>query len=485
MDGVRVIGSDNHKLNLGEIMSNKVPIGKKIVYGIGEIGNTNLYMFYYAFFIFFLTDVAGINPAFAGIISMIGILWDAFTDPWIGSISDNAKLKSGRRRPFMLWFAIPFGVSAWILFTSFGLEPTAAKIYFIIAVIVFFTCFTGFFIPYSALGPEMTQDYNERTSIQSYRGAAISIGAVLGAACPLILVDVYGGVTESIEGAWSLMAFTLGGVTVLTSLICWAGTKGTELEFKDTTGNKQAEKFFNRYTTVLANRPFRYVTIMYLIGVAGQTLGGAIMIYYGTYYMGMDKTAISGLIAIPAVLGLFFAPLVNLVTQKLGKRIGYMLFVGSWGLLQAGIMLVQSDDKPLLYVLFGLTGAGIIALWVIIWSMISDVTEVDEWKSGERREGLYFGFISLVQKVGAAITMGLIGTILTIVGYVPNIEQTTEAIYGIRLTTSIVCAIPLIVTVVICAFYPLSEKKHTALREALANRAAKKPFSTEKFKDLI
>ena len=84
----------------------KLSKGHKINYAVGQIAETMVYVLFYFYFVFFLTDIVGFDPAFAGLVSMIGVLWDAFSDPLIGSVSDNARFKLGRRRPFLVWFAI-------------------------------------------------------------------------------------------------------------------------------------------------------------------------------------------------------------------------------------------------------------------------------------------------------------------------------------------------------------------------------------------
>lgn len=462
-----------------------VPVIKKVFYAVGEFGDACLYTIFYVFFLFFLTDVAKINPAMAGTISMIGILWDAFTDPLIGSWSDNSKFKSGRRRPFMLAFAIPFGISVWLLFSVFNLNPTMSKLYYIGMVIVFFTTYTGYFVPYSALGAEMTNDYDERTSIQSYKGVVISIGSVVGSAVPMLLVEYFSKLTGSMTSGWAWMAATLGILSTLFILLSWVGTKDTEPILSEFHKEKKEMGFLERYKIIFSNRPYRYIIGMYLTSVMGNTLSGAIVVYFCLYYIGFDMTTMSLYFAIFTGGGVIFAPLVNVVTQKIGKRLAFMTFLGFWSLIFCAFILLQPGDKIFMMGL-GLMGSiGWIAMWIITWSMIGDATEVDEWKSGQRREGLYFGFAQLIQKGGAALTMSISGWILSVYGYVPNMEQSAEAIKGIRLGSSIYCAIPTVLAVIICYFYPLSEKKHSALRQAIAARNEGKPFSIKEFEDLI
>lgn len=457
----------------------------KISYAIGQVGETAAYNMFYLYFVFFLTDIVGLEPAFAGLVSMVGVLWDAFTDPVIGVISDRARFKSGRRRPFLFWFAIPFGISTGLLYTMFDLGPMALKIYFIFALILFFTCYTLFFIPYAALGAEMTLDYHERTSLHSYRGIGITVGIFMGAVVFLLLTDFYGGLDLPKSSAWSYAAFTLGAVAAASILFCWAGIKGTEIDISAIDEGRQQMAFIRRYTSVLTNRPFRFIYAMLTTGLIGQTFYGAILIYYATYYMGLDTKTTSTVMAVAPLSGLIFAPLVNLSAQKYGKKMVFAFFVASWGIVQTVAFFITPGNIALLVFLAGLTGGGIMAFWILLNAMTGDATDVDEWITGERREGLYFGIFSLLQKVAAAVTMALVGAYLSLIGYVANAEQIPTAISGIRLGYSVISAIPFLLSATICLFYPITSKKHNALREALNNRADGKPYSTQGFEDLI
>ncbi|RLB99781.1 MAG: MFS transporter, partial [Deltaproteobacteria bacterium] len=150
-------------------ISSRIPGWVKFGYGGGEGSNSLIWTLFYVYFLFFLTDVVKIKPATAGFIMMIGVLWDAITDPLIGVWSDNLKWKWGRRRPLLLAVALPYGILSWLLFTDFNLGNTGTVIYFILVVIGYMTAFTFLNVPYTALAAEMTQDYDERTSLISFR----------------------------------------------------------------------------------------------------------------------------------------------------------------------------------------------------------------------------------------------------------------------------------------------------------------------------
>jgi GPH family glycoside/pentoside/hexuronide:cation symporter len=467
------------------VLEGKVAPGKKIAYGVGEFADACLYTVFYTYFLFFLTDIAHIPPVFAGTISMIGVLWDAFTDPLIGSISDTTRMAAGRRRPFMFAAALPLAASIWLLFTVLDLPPSVAKFYYVVTVLLFFTCFTLYFIPYSALAAEMSRDYNERTSIQSYKGIWIAIGTIIGGGTPMLLVEYLNAANGSSTAAWSLMALTMGGVSALAILISWAGTRGAEPVNQPDIEKPHGNRIWSGYRAIGSNRPLRFAIGIYLSAIIGNTLYGTTIIYFMTYYMGFDKLTISMLFAVSMGSGAVFSPLINIVARKLGKRYTFIAFMTLFSAEVLTLLMVKPGQLGILVFLSVLSGVSLIAMWILSWGLIADVVEVDEWQTGQRREGLHFGFAHFVQKIGAATTFAVSGSTLAAFGYVPKVEQTDTALLGIRLTCSVFTALPTLLAVILCWFHPMTGRRHRCLREALAARREGKGYSTEGFKAVL
>ena len=165
----------------------KLPLGTKLGYGACDFGG-NLFFTATAFVLMnFLTDTVGLAAGLAGIALMVGRIWDAFYDPVIGFISDRTKNKMGRRRPYMLGAAIPLFVAVVLMFTNptlimgAGVSQTTLFIYAMVVYIILCTTYSTVNIPYSSLGPELTDDYHERTSLNAYRFGFAAVGTLLGA----------------------------------------------------------------------------------------------------------------------------------------------------------------------------------------------------------------------------------------------------------------------------------------------------------------
>ena len=172
----------------------RLPFKVKFYYGGVEGGITVVWGVFSFFFLFFLTDIVGINPATAGTIMLIAGIWDAVTDPLAGIISDRTKSKWGRRRPYLIGFVVPFAVSAWLLFTDFGLSPEWTVAYFIMVNILFYFVQDFIAVPGNSLAAEMTRDYDERTTLVSWRTVWSSLFTLIGMVAPLLLVDTFSGV---------------------------------------------------------------------------------------------------------------------------------------------------------------------------------------------------------------------------------------------------------------------------------------------------
>jgi GPH family glycoside/pentoside/hexuronide:cation symporter len=151
--------------------SRKLLFKTKLGFGAAEFSSSLTWTMISVLFMYFLTDVVGMSPAFAGFVIMVGTIWDAFTDPTLGIVSDRIKSRWGRRRPFLLAVAVPYGLITWLLFSDFGLGQWQTSVYFILVIVLYYTAATALEVPYTSLTAEMTEDYDERANLISFRAA--------------------------------------------------------------------------------------------------------------------------------------------------------------------------------------------------------------------------------------------------------------------------------------------------------------------------
>ena len=176
-----------------QLKPQKLSTGTLFSYGIGAMGEGIGYNVFFSFFSFFLTTQAGVQPAIAGTISAIAVLWDAITDPFIGNWSDKTKNPKGRRRPFIMSGAIFFGVAIALLFVNVDLPGGLKVAYYIIVNMFYWLALTTCVIPHISLGSELSEDFDERTKLRTFAVSIMGIGTLIAVGTPLLLVKAFTG----------------------------------------------------------------------------------------------------------------------------------------------------------------------------------------------------------------------------------------------------------------------------------------------------
>ncbi|MFH1454467.1 MAG: MFS transporter, partial [Armatimonadota bacterium] len=384
----------------------KLHVITKAGYGAAAAASCILFTLFYTFGMEYLTDIVKLAPAFAGTIFAVGLFWDAFVDPAVGAISDNLNPRYGRRRLFFIIIAVPMAVAAWLFFTKVDLKSPMREMYYLILILIYFAAYSILETPHLALSSEMTQDYDERTSVLAWRAMWAQIGSIIAGPIAIILVGYFAQKHLNIAFAWSSMAAIMGLACIPLVIASWFFTKGHELY-----PEKTNISFKNILTDPFRNRPFLWVVIAYTFGMIATTITGGAGMYFLTYVMRFTKTEISIALFVLMGVSIIWIPLIDFTASRLGKKEAWFIFIGIWALAQGiGLQFFASaSNKILVYILFLLIGCGFAAIYMLGWSMISDCIEVDEFKTGKRREGIYFGAISFVQKTGCAIAMLLFG----------------------------------------------------------------------------
>lgn len=469
----------------------KLSFSTKLAYGAGDLGpaiTANILVFY---LMFFFTNVVGLNVGLASVILLIGKVWDAVNDPLVGVLSDRTKSKGGRRHPWMFWGAIPFGVFfflQWII-PKFSDNPATNQWglfwYYVIIAMLSQSFYTIVNLPYTALTPELTQDYNERTSLNSFR-FAFSIG---GSIFSLLLAL---GIFSVVKANSATQYLVLAGVCTIFSILplywCIWGTKDrvaiTEArrqatEVEDITPIKEQLKI------VFSNKPFLYVIGIYLCSWLGVQITASIIPYFVVNWMGR-REAESPLVALAVqgtALGMLFVW--SRISQKIGKKAVYYMGMGLWIMAQAGLFFVQPGQLGWMYFLAIIAGFGVSVAYLIPWSMMPDVIELDELQTGKRREGIFYGFMVLLQKVGLALGLFLVGQALQWSGFVekvsgqPNPVQPDSALLAIRIAIGPLPTLALIGGVILAYFYPITKEVHDEILLKLQERR------TQKDRDLL
>lgn len=447
-------------------MTERLTMKTKIFYGIADLGISLLTASIQFFLLFYYTDIAGINPGLAGTALLVGKLtWDAINDPVFGYLSDRTRSRWGRRKPFMLLGAIPFGISIWLLFS---LPPGLVGVKAFLAVLGSFlladTMQTLVSVPYYALSAELTYDYDERTSLISIRMIFTVLGYILGAAATTAVAGMFLNMGWSKTAAYSGMGAIFGVVAVITMLVTTFGVKETprpdllpaKMRLKEQLGH------------VFKNRPFVQYMIMSTIISISFTLLTALLPYYITYQLLMAEQLSFIMLVLLGTIAIFLIPW-RMASKKLNKGPAYALglFIASIAIVVA--FFLPQGPTPWIYVIAFVAGLGFSAQYVFPWSMIPDVIEVDAVKSGERHEGIYFGVNAFLGKITGAIGIAVAGWALDLYGYVPDAVQTARALFGIRFFYAIVPVIAFMIALPLLIWYPITREKHAEMVKLTAS----------------
>src|SRR3989304_8264947 len=266
-------------------MDQKLTLGSKVRYGLADLGFALITSAMQFFLLFYYTDVAGINPALAGTALMVGKLtWDAFNDPLFGYWSDRIRSRIGRRRIFMVIGAVPLGIAACIMFSlPKGLTGAAAFFAVLLSFWMVDTFHTMTTVPYYALTPELTRDYNERASLTSIRMVYSVFGYILGAALTTILAGIFQGTGLNLQQAWSATGAVFGTIAIITTLVTTLSVK----EKPELAGEPSKLPPVNAVLIPFKNKPFIVLMIAFILSSFSFTLLTALVPFFIQYQLNM------------------------------------------------------------------------------------------------------------------------------------------------------------------------------------------------------
>lgn len=474
--------------SLYDLTQPKLTLNEKLAYGAGDLGTaitTNILSF---FLLFFFTNVAGLDAALAGMVLLIGKIFDAINDPIVGVLSDRTKSKLGRRLPWMIYAAIPFGISFFAQWLVPSTDKTVLFWYYVIIGIVFNTFFTAVNLPYTALTPEITQDYNERTSLNSFRFTFSIGGSILSLFIAQFIFAFFKNPQQSADSCdtGGTQYLVLGAVCAVISVLsiywCVWGIKRRAIASdrhriqQETTESSIEMGFFEQLKIVLSNRPFLFVIGIYFCSWLALQITASIIPYFVVNRMEMQESDF--ILVTIAVQGtaLLMLGVWDAISKKFGKKEAYFMGGGIWIIAQAGLFFLQPGQVVLLYILAVMAGCGVSTAYLIPWSMIPDVTDLDELETGQRREGLFYAFMVLLQKFGLAAGLFLLGQGLALANFkekvacMPSPAQEPSAIWAIRIAIGPLPTIALIIGLVLAYYYPITREVHTEILMRLSER---------------
>lgn len=390
---------------------------RKLGYACGDIYGGGAFLIFSMLFMNFLVLVEGMSVVLATTVIFAGKLWDAITDPIVGTLSDKTRSRFGRRRIYFLIGIVPVLISFVMLWYSFGIEGETAKfIYYMFAYMLFGTAFTIVMVPYNAILPDMTSDYNERTRFTTMRMAFSAGTAILAAVVPSILIKSFGGGVNGPEQKPGYLAMAI--VFGLLFGVCWLLTFLGTRERDDVPAPEPFS--IRQWFTVFRNKTYRtFLGIFIFVQVAIDLLLALFVFYIDIVVLQYKNYEV--IMGVLLVFQLLFMFVHNRIAQKKGKV--YPLYIGIPVWVAASVGFIFVTNATPLWLICGLAvlvALGAAAGNLATWSMLSDTCDVDELITGKRREGIYSGFTTFMRKFSSGVAVLLLGFGLQIAGFDQN-----------------------------------------------------------------
>jgi GPH family glycoside/pentoside/hexuronide:cation symporter len=428
-------------------------------YGFGDFGfnlyatGLNLYLLYY------YTDVLGIDPAVAGLIFMIPVIWDGISDPLMGWIATRTRTRLGKFRPYIL-FGSPFvGLSFVGMFAAPVWFPDQVVVASLISHLLFRTMYTVASVPYSSLAAAITYDSRERGTMAAVRIMSAMAGGVVTAATMLELASYFGdgNFREGFVMAGLLYALI---ATVVMAVVFFTTTE------KPIAATQVQLTAAQTLAFVKSNTAFWVLCAASFVGIIGSTMGGKALVYYISYYAGHPE-AVSTILPLGILGACAGIPLWTLIARKLSKRAVWIMGGGGAAIGNGVILALEVTDVATLSALAIFSGVCGGSIAVMFWSMLPDTVEFGELRSGVRDDGILFGLCQFISKAGSGLGVGMIGLLLSFIGYSANEVQSEEALQGIRMAAFLIPAVCSLGSIAIITLYPLNELTHRRIVRAL------------------
>ncbi len=445
----------------------------KVIYGSGDFGFALTDAMIGVLYAIFLTDVVGLDPKLAAVAIFLGRTSDYINDPLVGLLSDRTRSRWGRRRPYLLFGFIPFAIAFAMLWWR---PPLASQlglaIYYGLAYVFYDLAASFVYMPYFALTPELTDDYDERTSLTGFRMFFSIIGSMIAFIVPLAIIG-----TMQPENAPTVLMVGTGMAAISAAplfLVFLYTRERPEFQQMKQPGLKEA------LASAFRNHPFLFSLGIFLFSFGALEIMQSMLLFFLKYRMNLEQQSdlVAGSLFIAALLSL---PFWNWISGRWDKRAAYIAGMLFLGLVMVGITFIPpSWGLTAILGVAAIAGVGFGAVQVLPWSMLPDAIEWDELNTGNRHEGTFYSLVTLFRKVAASFTIPLTLLVLSWTGYVANAPtQPPSALTGIRVMMGPIPAALLLVGVVFAWFYPLTRQRFEAVRAQLAQKRFQTGLSQE------
>ena len=446
----------------------KLSIKEKLGYSLGDTASHFVWDLVGFWLLIFYTDIYGLSPGLAGVIMLVGSIWDAVMDPIVGIISDRTSSRWGKFRPYLLFGSVPYAILAVLAFTTpeFGLNGKFA--YALITCLLLRTAYAFINLPYSSLSAVMTDDSNERAGLNTFRFIAAYIGQFVVTGAALYLVKWLGaigneGVVNQAQG-YQYTVGLFGILSIIFFLITFASTKERVPQPK-----KQDNNIGKDFKYLFKNKAWIVLTIVGIVSFIMFAMQNAAVAFYFKYYI-QDAENVQLFNVIGTVALIVALPASKPLAKRFGNKKVYIISSIVSGIFFA-LIFVAGNNLPMVYTFNVLAKMAYAPAVPLLWTMLADVADYGEWKFNRRTTGLCFSASVLAQKLGWAIGGFVAGEILSATHFVANADvQSDTAMLGIRLLVSVIPGVLYASCALVMMFYNLDNATMEQMKNELDER---------------
>lgn len=438
---------------------------ERIGYGVGDFANNMMYTPVNSFFTYFLTNVAGLGAGVVGTILLVSRLLYGVSDLIVGSLMEKIHSKHGKARPWLLWWCIPFAVSLVLMFTAPDFGTTGKIIYaFLTYNLAVTVVYTAINLPFGSLAALMTKNQTERGYLNISKMVFAFGGGMVVNAATLPLVKYFGNDSS----AWQKTFLIYGVVAIIFFLIVFFTTKEAVTEEAKKAGSEEKVNIPQALKSLIKNKYWMILlAIFFLNSVVNAFIG--VNVYYAQYIMN-DDSLVGNLSIFQNIASFAAFAVCTGIIRKIGKQ---KIAISGVAISFIGyaMVLLNPTSYAVLYIAAIIKGVGNAALSGVMYGMLADTVEYNDWKSGIRAEGLVFSANSIGQKIGSGIGSAVLGWVLAAFGFVSSsAAQPASAISGIRVIFLYVPLVVFAIMFIILLFYKL-DKEYGHIVEDLEKRA--------------
>lgn len=449
-------------------MTGKLTATEKVGYALGDLAANFVFQFMITLQVTFYVDVFGLSAAHAATMFFVIGIVVAFVNPIMGIIADRTITRWGKFRPWLIWTALPFGIIGVLTFTTPGISPEAKVIYAWVTYSLLRVIYTVNNVPYASLMAVMTDDPDERNSISQYRQIAANSAGFIVASLVVPLINVFAGGSKSPTDQARGFEYTMG-LLMLVAMIMFVISFLTTKE-RIQPNPKQVSSLKQDMADLISNKPWAILFLTTLFYFAAVCIRGNVMLPYCKLFAG-DEGLFSWMNGFGLLSLLIGVACSNWFSVRLGKRVLFFVSMVLTGILTLCLIAIPPHANTtvigvevLRQFSFGISGP-------VLWSMMGDVADYGEWKTGRRASGIVTSAVVFALWVGLTIGQSMVGWLFSFYGYAEKTAvQSPEAIHGVVLTGGLWAGVAFLVAAGLLLLYPLTREKNREIATVLIER---------------